>query len=192
MSDAEQTSDRAFSLEDRDSYPLQFFTASADSLKLFAMRANLPGVVSESSLELLIMSAYALAMPSPVWMDERLSSSTARGDTLFSLASNSNACVEVCEAFTGSPLLNGSTMSGYDSTLFSAKRYSLISTSTLGLTLFMKMLCLAMGSTFSDWLRLKPPGMVLAIQLWICPIICSMYFFASRRCWVVPQLGHVT
>ena len=100
-------------------------------------------------------------------MESLESWSTAIGETLFSLASNSNASVDVREALAGSPLLNGSTMSGLEMTSFRANLYSLISTSTLGFTLFMNMLCLAMGSTFSVWLRVNPPGMVLEIQLWI-------------------------
>ena len=57
MSDAEQTSDRASSLDARGSYPLHLLTDSAESLKLLDIIANLPGVVSVSSFELLTIIA---------------------------------------------------------------------------------------------------------------------------------------
>ena len=171
---------------------MHLLTESAESLKLLDISANLPGVVSVSRLELLTIIAYAEARFSPSVIEVLLSGSTARGSMLFSLALNSNAWVEVWSVLAGSPLLNGRTIRGEDITEFSANLYSLSSTSSIGLTLFTKMLCLAMGSTLSVWDSENPPGMAFPIHDLIWAIIWSMYALASTLCCVVPQLGHVT
>ena len=140
---------------------------------MLAIRMYLPSLSSLRRWVLFMSSAYASEMFFAEVTSSLLSTSTASGETPVIFSLNSKACAGVCWAFILVSTVNGMTSIGLASREVRANLYSPNSTSTLGLTLFMNMLCLATLSTLSDCAMTMPPGTALLIHERTCPMSWS-------------------